>query len=137
MEPGHKEIYDEFTTLRRTARGLRDALRRRIDEQDAIIAENQAIITGQRAAIEELRVWVQERADGVSNLGMRVAKLEDAAREWRDRQHGINGDIYRQMRGWLDVLTLKRINGDDEVDADKRARFRAIHPPVTEEGNRD
>ena len=46
-----------------------------------IIAENQAIITGQRAAIEELRGWIQECADGVSNLGTRVAKLEDAAQE--------------------------------------------------------
>ncbi len=43
----------------------------------ATLAEQSAIITGQRAAIEALRGWVQERADGVSNLGMRVAKLED------------------------------------------------------------
>ena len=43
----------------------------------ATVAEQSAIITGQRAAIEELRGWIQERADGVSNLGMRVAKLED------------------------------------------------------------
>ncbi len=46
-------------------------LERRVTEQDAIIAD-------QRAAIEALRGWIQERADGVSNLGMRVAKLEDA-----------------------------------------------------------
>ncbi len=42
------------------------------------VAEQSTIIAGQRAAIEALRVWIQECSDGVSNLGMRVAKLEDA-----------------------------------------------------------
>lgn len=74
--------------------------------------------------LEALRGWIQECDDGVSNLGTRVAKLEDAAQEWRDRQHGINGDIYRQMRGWLDELTLKRINGDNALD--QRIQARAI-----------
>ncbi|KKN35227.1 hypothetical protein LCGC14_0785990 [marine sediment metagenome] len=117
MYPGHEAIYDELVRLRKTGSGLRGVLRRRIDEQDAII-------TGQRAAIEELRGWVQERADGVSNLGMRVAKLEDVAQEWRGRQRSINSDIYRQMRGWLDELTRKRINGDDALD--QRIQARAI-----------
>ncbi len=54
MEPGHEAIYDEFTTLRRTARGLRDALRRRIDEQDAIIVEQTARIDKLQVQIDKL-----------------------------------------------------------------------------------
>ncbi len=77
-----------------------------------------------RAAIEELRGWIQECADGVSNLGTRVAKLEDAAREWRDRQHGINGDIYRDMHRYDDKLALASINGDNALD--QRIQARAI-----------
>ncbi len=145
-------------------------------------SENQRDIAKLQSQIEELRVWVQERADGVSNLGTRVAKLEDAAREWHNRQHGINGDIYRDMHRYDDKLALASINGDNALDqriqaraielerridkvsgiadrnalsvseslsniltrldrleaqADKCARFRAIHPPVTEEDNDD
>ena len=69
------------------------------------VAEQSALITGQRAAIdklearidnhqghvedklEELRVWVQERADGVSNLGMRLGKLEDAESDFEKHVH--------------------------------------------------
>ena len=83
-----------------------------------LIAEQSALIVGQRAAIEALRGWIQECADGVSNLGTRVAKLEDARLLARSNNH------------------LSRINRL-EAQADKCARFRAIHPPVTEEGNRD
>ena len=40
-------------------------------------SENQRDIAKLQSQLDELRAWVQERADGVSNLGMRVAKLED------------------------------------------------------------
>ena len=43
----------------------------------ATLAEQSAFITGQRAAIEELRGWIQECSDGVSNLGTRLSKHED------------------------------------------------------------
>ncbi len=77
-----------------------------------------------RAAIEALRGWVQECSDGVSNLGMRMAKLEDAAQEWRSRQHSINGDIYRDMHRYDDKLALASINGDNALD--QRIQARAI-----------
>ncbi len=54
-----------------------EELELKLDCHYEMIQEQSALITGQRAAIEELRGWIQERDDGVSNLGMRVAKLED------------------------------------------------------------
>ncbi len=60
MDPEHKEIYNEFTTLRRAARGLRVALRRRIGEQDAIIAE-------QAARIDKLQVQIDKLTKGASD----------------------------------------------------------------------
>ena len=74
--------------------------------------------------LDELRGWIQERADGVSNLGTRVAKLEDAAQEWRNRQHGINRDIYRDMHRYDDKLGRARKSGDDAMD--QRIQARAI-----------
>ncbi len=55
-----------------------EELELKLDCHYEMIQEQSALITGQRAAIEELRGWIQECSDGVSNLGMRVAKLEDA-----------------------------------------------------------
>ncbi len=55
-----------------------EELELKLDCHYEMIQEQSALITGQRAAIEELRGWVQECSDGVSNLGMRVATLEDA-----------------------------------------------------------
>lgn len=71
MEPGHEAIYDEITELRKTGRDLRGLLRRRIDEQDAIIV-------GQRAAIETLRVVFEECAQGATHLAGRLDKEETA-----------------------------------------------------------
>ena len=99
----------------------------------ATLAEQSALIAGQRAAIEALRGWIQERADGVSNLGMRVAKLEDAAQEWRDRQHGINSDIYRDMHRYDDKLALASINGDDAMDQRIQARAIELEHRIDEE----
>ena len=196
------------------------------------VAEQSTIIAGQRAAIEALRVWVQERADGVSNLGMRLSKHEDmhsglggVMAAW---MRATNAQLHRllwghpaleqpttserqavtrlestitqcaasgpreegdksllgRIKGWRELLETVRLdtivnaelsntNQDTCVDngaridkvsgiadrnalsvseslsniltrldrleaqADKCARFRAIHPPVTEEGNRD
>ncbi len=85
-----------------------------------IIAENQALIAGQRAAIEALRVVFEEVAQGGRNLAGRIDKLE----WWRDRRHTINQDIYRQMQSGCDKLTLDRMNGDDALD--QRIQARAI-----------
>ena len=93
------------------------------------VAEQSALITGQRAAIEELRGWIQECADGVSNLGMRVAKLEDACKARDARQRELAGDIITNLEG--KSARLNRL----EAQADKCVRFQAIHPPVTEEDN--
>ena len=84
-----------------------------------------------RAAIEALRGWVQECSDGVSNLGMRVAKLEDACKARDARQRELAGDIITNLEG--KSARLNRL----EAQADKCVRFQAIHPPVTEEDNRD
>ncbi len=214
MEPEHKEIYDEIAGLRRRlARqgGRLETLRLTVQNERGlaanlaqIIAENQALIAGQRAAIEALRGWIQERDDGVSNLGMRVAKLEDGGcnasflrddvlrhqiaatraqaekdRTWtrdliatwrKELGHRIDAletastkgerververqasdiGLQRQVQENLAVADRRfhdrneRLNNYQsrinrlEVDADKRARFRAIHPPVTEEDNDD
>ena len=78
-----------------------------------------------------LRGWIQECADGVSNLGMRVAKLEDTAQEWRSRQHGINSDIYRDMHRYDDKLALASINGDDALDQRIQARAIKLERKIT------
>ena len=86
----------------------------------ATLAEQSALITGQRAAIEKLRVVFEEVAQGARHLAGRIDKLE----WWRDRQHTINQDIYRQMQGGYDKLTLARMHGDDAMD--QRIEARAI-----------
>lgn len=91
-----------------------------LDLHDDLFDEQNAIIVGQRAAIEALREWSQERDDGISNLGMRTARLETQ----RDRQPSINQDIYRQMRGWRDGLDKARKAGDDALD--QRIQARAV-----------
>ena len=67
MEPGHEAIYDESTESKKTMRRLGKAWR-----------QERQRVTKLESQLDELRGWIQERADGVSNLGMRVAKLEDA-----------------------------------------------------------
>ncbi len=84
----HAEIWDSIATVKRVFENQTEindasstALRAQIGinaQLRAALAEQSALITEQRAAIEELRGWIQECSDGVSNLGMRVAKLEDA-----------------------------------------------------------
>ena len=104
------------------------------------VAEQSALITGQRAAIdklearidnhqghvedklEELRGWVQERADGVSNLGMRVAKLEDAAQD--DRNERL--DNYQS-----------RLNRLERQAHRVREQFPQVATQTTEEDNDD
>ncbi len=103
-----------------------------------------------RGAIEELRGWIQECSDGVSNLGTRVARLEDGG----CNASKVGDDVLRHQiaevraraekdRTWTRdlIATWRKELGHKinrlEADADKCARFRAIHPPVTEEGNRD
>ena len=91
----HAEIWDSIATVKRVFENQTEindasstALRAQIGinaQFRAALAEQSAIIAGQRAAIEVLRGWVQERADGVSNLGTRVAKLEDGFTKFRAR----------------------------------------------------
>ncbi len=114
------------------------------------VAEQDALIVGQRTAIETLRGWIQECDDGVSNLGMRVAKLEDGG----CNASFLRDDVLRHQiaevraraekdRTWTRdlIATWRKELGHKinrlEADADKCARFRAIHPPVTEEDNDD
>ncbi len=62
-----------------------EELELKLDCHYEMIQEQSALIVGQRAAIEALRGWIQECADGVSNLGTRVAKLEDGFTKFRAR----------------------------------------------------
>ena len=108
------------------------------------VAEQSAIIVGQRAAIEELRGWVQERADGVSNLGMRVAKLEDGgcnASKVRDDvlRHQVAAAQTRaeKDRTWTrDLIATWRKELGHKIDEERRAWQDAdvsllrVHGPV-------
>ena len=70
----------------------------------ATLAEQSALITGQRAAIEELRGWSQECADGVSNLGMRVAKLEDKVDQEETARKAGDKSLLGRISGWRELV---------------------------------
>lgn len=84
------------------------------------IAERDAKITKQGERLDALHDLIEQQQDGARHLAGRRDKLE----WWRDRQHTVNQDIYRQMQRGYDKLALARINGDDAMN--QRIQARAI-----------
>lgn len=87
---------------------------------ETLRSQTHELLTAMQPAIASVTKELDEREDGTHRLERRIDKLE----WWRDQQHTINQDIYRQMRSGYDKLDLARMKGDDAMN--QRIQARAI-----------